>query len=84
MSNISGLLPYQKLSVTAKANGGPSQFVCYVYNRGFVDGARAANTNSCAGTYLCIGAGIGAGAFVIGSWIYKKNKSHKNSRRDDT
>ena len=85
MSDISGLIPYQNLSVTAKANGGPDQFIRYVYNKGFVDGARAANINSCADIYLWIGVGIGAGAaLVIGSWICKQIKTHRNSKYDDT
>lgn len=84
MSNISGLVPYQKMLITAKANGGPSQYLFCVYNKGFVDGARAATTNSYAGTYISIGASIGVGAFIIGSWIHKKIKSHKNSKQEDT
>lgn len=74
MRNISGLIPYQELSTTAKANGGPEQYICAVYNGGYRDGLITAG--ACAG--------LGVGSFFLGRWIYKKIKAYMESDSEDT
>lgn len=74
MRSISGLIPYQELSKTAKYYGGPENYICKVYSSGYNAGLRSAGKSLAFGIVLYFGI----------RYVYKQVKNHKDKKEFST
>lgn len=88
MRNISGLIPYQKLSKAAKAFGGPESYTSAVYEAGY-NAALQKSAGVATGVVVGVAAGVAAGAATIGvvylgyqgiKWLYNRALSYKEKQ----
>lgn len=71
MRNITGLIPYQNLAISAKLNGGPESYIKSVFSAGYCKGV----------SDTCKFIGGGTALVLTGIWIYKRVMAHTETKK---